>query len=60
MLKIDGATTLLIDAGPDFRQQMLRSGTNHIDAILLTHMHYDHVGGLDDVRGLKLHHAQRH
>lgn len=52
MLKIDGATTLLIDAGPDFRQQMLRSGTNHIDAILLTHMHYDHVGGLDDVRGL--------
>ncbi len=52
LLKIDNGTTLLIDAGPDFRQQMLRSGTSHIDAILLTHMHYDHVGGLDDVRGL--------
>ncbi len=52
LIRVDGDTTFLIDAGPDFRQQMLRSGTNHIDAILLTHMHYDHVGGLDDVRGL--------
>ena len=40
----------LIDAGPDFRQQMLRAGVTHLDAILLTHNHKDHTGGLDDVR----------
>ncbi|MBQ0024872.1 MAG: MBL fold metallo-hydrolase [Bacteroidales bacterium] len=44
--------SFLIDAGPDFRQQMLRSGRTHIDAILLTHHHVDHTGGLDDVRAL--------
>ncbi|MCC6411417.1 MAG: MBL fold metallo-hydrolase [Saprospiraceae bacterium] len=42
--------TVLIDAGPDFRQQMLRAGTRNLDAILLTHEHNDHVIGLDDVR----------
>lgn len=40
----------VIDAGPDFRYQMLRAGVEDIDAILLTHPHRDHVGGLDDVR----------
>ena len=40
----------LVDAGPDFRQQMLRAGVTHLDAILLTHNHKDHTGGLDDVR----------
>lgn len=40
----------LIDAGPDFRQQMLRAGVDHVDAILLTHNHKDHTGGLDDIR----------
>ena len=40
----------LIDAGPDFRQQMLREKISHLDAILLTHNHKDHTGGLDDVR----------
>jgi len=39
-----------IDAGPDFRQQMLRTNVKHLDAILLTHAHFDHIGGLDDVR----------
>ena len=40
----------LVDAGPDFRYQMLRAGVSHLDAILLTHNHKDHTGGLDDIR----------
>lgn len=43
-------TRLLIDCGPDFRQQVLPLPFKKIDAILLTHSHYDHVGGIDDVR----------
>ena len=42
--------TVLVDAGPDFRQQMLRADVSHLDAILLTHNHKDHTGGLDDIR----------
>ncbi|MDE7410189.1 MAG: UDP-N-acetylmuramate dehydrogenase [Muribaculaceae bacterium] len=41
---------ILIDASPDLRQQALRIGLSRLDAILLTHQHYDHVGGIDDVR----------
>ncbi len=41
---------ILIDAGPDFRSQMLAHDIRHLDAILLTHNHKDHTGGLDDVR----------
>ncbi|MDE5794477.1 MAG: UDP-N-acetylmuramate dehydrogenase [Muribaculaceae bacterium] len=41
---------ILIDASPDLRQQALRIGLSQLDAILLTHQHYDHVGGIDDVR----------
>ncbi len=43
---------ILVDAGPDFRMQMLAQGISHLDAILLTHNHKDHTGGLDDVRSL--------
>lgn len=43
-------TTVVIDAGPDFRYQMLRAGITHLDAVVLTHEHQDHVAGLDDVR----------
>lgn len=46
----DGALNLLVDAGPDLRQQMLLTQVKHLDAILLTHEHNDHVIGLDDVR----------
>lgn len=42
---------ILIDCGPDFRQQMLRTSSfEKIDGVLITHVHYDHVGGLDDLR----------
>ena len=41
---------MLFDAGPDFRQQMLRENICKLDAILLTHEHKDHIAGLDDVR----------
>lgn len=43
-------TTVIVDATPDFRYQMLRETVRHIDAILLTHSHKDHVAGLDDTR----------
>lgn len=47
-----GGLRILIDAGPDFRSQMLRAGLSNVDAIFLTHNHKDHTGGLDDVRAL--------
>ena len=49
MVEVEGCR-IVIDAGPDFRQQMLRTDVRSIDAILLTHEHKDHTGGLDDVR----------
>ncbi|NDV46208.1 MBL fold metallo-hydrolase [Paludibacter sp. 221] len=45
-------SSVLIDCGPDLRQQLLVHNVDSISAILLTHEHYDHVGGLDDVRPL--------
>ena len=44
------ATRLLIDCGPDFRQQILPQPFSPIHGVLLTHVHYDHCGGLDDLR----------
>ena len=43
-------TRVLVDCGPDFRQQILPLPFRRIDAILVTHAHYDHMGGMDDVR----------
>lgn len=48
---------LVIDCGPDFRQQILTYGTWDINAVLLTHEHNDHVAGLDDLR--PIHYAQK-
>jgi len=49
MVEIRGLT-LVIDTGPDFRQQMLRHHVHKLDAILFTHQHRDHTAGLDDIR----------
>ena len=50
VLVISGEVRLLIDCSPDFRQQIMDEPFLPIDGVLLTHEHYDHVGGLDDLR----------
>lgn len=49
MIEVDD-TTIIIDTGPDFRQQMLRENVKKVDAILFTHHHKDHTAGMDDIR----------
>jgi phosphoribosyl 1,2-cyclic phosphate phosphodiesterase len=45
-----GGKTFLLDVGPDFRLQALKYQLNHLDGVLLTHTHFDHVGGFDELR----------
>lgn len=49
LLNIDGKT-MILDVGPDFRTQALRLPIRSLDAVLLTHSHFDHIGGIDDLR----------
>ena len=49
MIEVDNQT-LVVDTGPDFRQQMLQSKAKNVHAILFTHEHKDHIAGLDDIR----------
>jgi phosphoribosyl 1,2-cyclic phosphate phosphodiesterase len=50
IIQLDSGHTLLIDTGPDLRQQALREHINKVDAVLYTHTHADHLHGIDDLR----------
>lgn len=50
MLIQEGDASIIVDTGPDFRQQMLRENVRKLDAVLFTHEHRDHIAGLDDIR----------
>lgn len=58
MITTDSGKKILIDCGPDFRQQMLTFEEDDVDAVLLTHEHNDHVIGLDDLRPVMFRNAQ--
>lgn len=50
LIELEEGQHIVVDTGPDFRYQMLRDNVQHLDAILMTHSHKDHIAGLDDVR----------
>ncbi len=56
LVEHDGQT-VLVDTSSDFRQQALRVGLKHLDAVLVTHCHADHIFGLDDIRPLNFRHG---
>jgi len=55
----DGVTTVLIDTGPDMREQLIDANVQYLDAVLLTHSHADHIFGMDDLRQLAIKHRER-
>ena len=52
------AAQIIIDSGPDFRQQCLRAGLKHLDGLVITHEHKDHVAGMDDLRAFNQKHSK--
>lgn len=50
IVTLDSGKNILIDCGPDFRSQILAAGSPALEALLITHSHYDHTGGIDDLR----------
>ena len=50
IVTLDSGHNILIDCGPDFRSQILAAGSPALEALLITHSHYDHTGGIDDLR----------
>ena len=50
VIELDNGKVILIDTGPDLRQQALREGLSQVDAVLYTHTHADHLHGIDDLR----------
>jgi phosphoribosyl 1,2-cyclic phosphate phosphodiesterase len=54
-----GKTSILVDTGPDLREQLLDAGVTALDAVLLTHEHADHTHGIDDLRPLFIHRRKR-
>ncbi|PYE44572.1 phosphoribosyl 1,2-cyclic phosphate phosphodiesterase [Rhizobium sp. PP-F2F-G20b] len=54
-----GRTTVLIDTGPDVREQLLSAGVKDLDAVVYTHSHADHLHGIDDLRGFVIHNRRQ-
>ncbi|MEM7256443.1 MAG: MBL fold metallo-hydrolase [Pseudomonadota bacterium] len=59
MTNQQGNTAVLIDTGPDMRSQLLQADVQHLDAVLMTHSHADHIVGMDDLRQLAIKHRER-
>lgn len=55
----EGITSILIDTGPDMREQLLTANVQHLDAVLLTHSHADHIVGMDDLRQLAIRYREK-
>lgn len=55
----DGVTSVLVDSGPDMREQLIDAKVQYLDAVVLTHSHADHIFGMDDLRQLAIKHRER-
>ena len=55
----DGVTRVIVDTGPDLREQLIGAGVEHVDGVLYTHEHADHTHGIDDLRPLAIHARRR-